>query len=118
MGIVRAAWPEPEVTKKLKMLWKMYMNQAETAAGSWPMAPAAAWSTVFSTLGTLGSEPPSTTRTPLAMPTTRAAPSRSAAPFWKEVAMSLVFISLSLKITPMMPDISPMIKNWAVISGI
>ena len=32
MGMVRAAWPEPETTKKLMTDWSTSMSQAQTAA--------------------------------------------------------------------------------------
>ena len=58
IGIVSAAWPEPEVTKKLKTLWPRYIIQAASQTGS-PFSDALPkCRKVLSRLGTVGSSPP------------------------------------------------------------
>ena len=61
--------------------------------------------------------PPSTIRIPFAIPTTTAVPARSAAPDWKQEAMSLIVMLFSLKITAVRPAARPITKNWDAISG-
>ena len=78
MGMVRAACPELEVTIRLKQLWNRYINSAPmnegTPASAFPMV----YKIVFSVDATFASDPPSTRRIPLAIPTTTAVPARSA----------------------------------------
>ena len=66
---------------------------------------------VFKAEGTDASDPPKTRRIPLAIPTTIAVPAKSAAPDWKEEAMSLTFIPSNLKRTAMIPATNPITKN-------
>ena len=118
MGMVRAACPELEVTIRLKQLWNRYINSAPinegTPASAFPMV----YKIVFSVDATFASEPPSTRRIPLAIPTTTAVPARSATPLWKADAIPLTVISLSLKMTAVTPAANPITKNWEAISGI
>ena len=64
------------------------------------------------------SDPPSTRRMPLAIPTTTAVPARSATPLWKAEAMELMVMPFNLKIMAVTPAAKPMTKNWEAISGI
>ena len=117
IGIVNAACPDPETTKKLKIDWNTYIS----TAASVPDKPTKAWEIPFkivlSTVGSVAEEPPRTSMIPCAIPTTIAAPTRSAAPCLKDEAISLSLIPLSLNITPITPETSPITKNWEAISG-
>ena len=117
IGMVIAAWPEPDTTKKLKTDWNTYISTAAAA----PERPARAcempYIMVLMTVGVVGSEPPSTCMMPCAIATTSAAPIRSFAPSLKETAMSFTFMSFRWKMTPITPATIPMMKNWVAISA-
>ena len=69
IGMVIAAWPEPDTTKKLKTDWNTYISTAAAA----PERPARAcempYIMVLITVGVVGSEPPSTCMMPCAIAT-------------------------------------------------
>ena len=118
IGMVIAACPEPDTTKKLNTDWKRYISTAANA----PESPESAWEipymTVLITVGVVGSEPPRTCMIPCAIATTSAAPIRSFAPSLNEDAMSFSFILFKWKTTPITPETIPMMKNWVAISAI
>ena len=117
-GMVRAACPEPDTTKKLNTDWNTYISHAEITGGNPCMPWLILWRMVFSTVPSVALVPPRIMMMPCAIPTHMAAPRRSAAPLSKDVAMSLSFISFKWKITPMIPDTRPITKNCDAISGI
>ena len=79
----------------------MYIAQAPITAGTPDNSEPILCKIVFNAEGTDASEPPNTNKIPFAIPTTTAVPAKSAAPDWNEEAISLTFISSSLKITAM-----------------
>ena len=117
IGIVMAACPVPDTTKKLNTDWNRYISTAATAPETPDNAFEILYIIVLITVGVVGSEPPRTCMIPCAIATTRAAPIRSFAPSLKDVAISFSFISFSLKITPNTPETIPIIKNCVAISG-
>ncbi len=61
---------------------------------------------------------PTSSRMPLAKPTSKAGAIIILAPSVNEDAITLTVIPLRRKITPMRPITTPMVKNWLAISGI
>ena len=73
---------------------------------------------VFNTLASPASPLPTSSKIPLAKPTSRAGAIIIRAPSVKDEAMVLTVMPLRRKTTPMMPITRPMVKNWLAISGI